>query len=159
VALAIDGFNSFFVDLGLFHLYQPHNLLRLATGLLTGLALASLTLPILNRLFWREYNEQRSIPSWPALLLFLSGLVLSFFAVASQIGPLLYPLALLSTAGIVTALSIVNLIVVIAVSRREQSFERCHALIPFFSLALLLAIGELLLLAQLKLSLLQALGV
>lgn len=159
VALAIDGFNSFFVDLGLFHLYQPHNLLRLATGLLTGLALAALTLPILNRLFWREYNKQRSIPTWSALLLFLPGLVLSFFAVASQIGLLLYPLAVMSTAGIVIALSIVNLIIVIAISRREQSFERYRALIPFFSLALLLAIGEMLLLAEVKLSLLQALGV
>src|SRR2546425_4912057 len=37
VVLAIDGLNSFFLDLGMTHLYQPHNLLRLATGLATGL--------------------------------------------------------------------------------------------------------------------------
>jgi hypothetical protein len=68
----------------------------------------------------------------------------------------LYPLALLSTAGLLTALSSVNLIVVIAISRREQSFERYRDLLPFFSLALLMAIGELLALAQLKLTLLPA---
>ena len=39
--LGVDGFNSFFRDLQLPHLYQPHNLLRLGTGLATGTAMAS----------------------------------------------------------------------------------------------------------------------
>src|ERR1051326_7676339 len=38
LALGIDGFNSFFLDLRLPHLYEPHNLIRLTTGLLTGTA-------------------------------------------------------------------------------------------------------------------------
>ena len=158
VALAVDGFNSFFLDLGLNHLYQPHNLLRLATGLATGLALASLGLPFLNRLLWREYKEQRSISSWGGLVLLLPGVILSFFAVASQNGLVLYPIALLSTAGILTVLSSVNLIVVVAVSKRDQTFERYRELLVFFGLALLLTIGEMLILAQLKFSLLQMLG-
>lgn len=158
ISLAIDGFNSFFLDLGLRHLYQPHNLLRLATGLATGLALASLGLPLLNRLFWCEYSEQRSISSWRALVLLVPGLVLSFFAVASQIGLVLYPIALLSTAGVLTMLSSVNLVVIVAVSKRDQMFTRYHELLPFFGFALLLTIGEMLALAQLKFSLLQVLG-
>jgi uncharacterized membrane protein len=158
VVMAVDGFNSFFLDLGLAHLYQPHNLLRLATGLATGLALASLGLPLLNRLFWCEYCEQRSISSWAALLVLMPGLVLSFFAVASQNGLVLYPLALLSTAGVLMVLSSVNLVVVVAVSRRDQTFTRYRELLPFFGFALLLTIGEMLVLAQLKFSLLQALG-
>src|SRR5947209_2021431 len=60
-AMVIDGFNSLSLDLGLPHLYQPHNLLRLATGLATGLAVATLILPALNLLMWREYTERRSI--------------------------------------------------------------------------------------------------
>src|SRR6266487_101234 len=66
MAMAVDGFNSFLLDMGLAHLYQPHNLLRLATGLTTGLALAVLALPPLNYLFWREYNDKRSVTSWLA---------------------------------------------------------------------------------------------
>lgn len=156
--MAVDGFNSFFLDLGLRHLYQPHNLVRLATGLATGLALASLGLPLLNRLFWSEYSEQRSISSWTALLVLVPGLVLSFFAVASQNGLVLYPLALLSTAGVLTVLSSVNLALVVAIARRDQTFARYRELLPFFGFALLLTIGEMLVLAQLKFSLLQALG-
>ena len=159
LAMAIDGFNSLQLDLGLPHLYQPHNLLRLATGLATGLALATLSLPIINYLFWRESNEQRTVTSWRSLLLLLPGLVLAFFAVASQSWLVLYPIALLSTAGVVTVVSGINLLILIAVSKREQAFERYRELLPFFSLALLLAIGEMLALAQLKLMLLHALGV
>ena len=158
VALVVDGFNSFFLDLGLNHLYQPHNLLRLATGLATGLALASLGLPFLNRLIWREYKEQRSISSWGSLALLLPGVMLSFFAVASQNGLVLYPIALLSTIGVLTVLSSVNLIVIVAASKRDQTFERYLELLPFLGLALLLTIGEMLVLAQLKFSLLQMLG-
>jgi uncharacterized membrane protein len=159
LAMAIDGFNSLNLDLGLPHLYQPHNLLRLATGLATGLALATLSLPIMNYLFWRESNEQRTVTSWLSLLLLLPGLVLTFFAVASQSWFVLYPVALLSTTGVVTVVSGINLLVLVAVSKRDQAFKQYRELLPFFSLALLFAIGEMLALAQLKLTLLHAIGV
>jgi hypothetical protein len=158
LAMAIDGFNSFLLDLGLPHLYQPHNLLRLATGLVTGLALAILALPPLNYLFWRGYNEKRSVSSWSALLLLVPELILCFFAVASQNALVLYPIALLSTIGLLIVISSVNLIVILALSKREQLYEYYSQLVPFFGLALLLGIGEMLILAQLKYSLLQALG-
>jgi len=50
------------------------------------------------------------------------------------------------------------LIVILALSKREQLYEYYSQLVPFFGLALLLGIGEMLILAQLKYSLLQALG-
>ena len=79
--------------------------------------------------------------------------------VASQSGIALYPLALLSTIGILTALSSVNLILIVAISRRNETFERYQQLLPFFSLALACTLGEMLALAQLKLVLFQALGI
>ncbi len=158
-ALAIDGFNSFLLDLGLPHLYQPHNLLRLATGLITGLAMATLAQPIINQMLWRKYNDQRSIASWKALFALIPALIICFFAVASQSIYALYPLALLSTAGVLTVLSSVNLIFLITMSKRDETFERYRELLPFFSLALIFAIGEMLALAQLKLVVLRSLGV
>ena len=50
LALAVDGFNSLFLDLRLPHLYQPHNLLRLASGLGTGIAMCAILLPVANTL-------------------------------------------------------------------------------------------------------------
>jgi uncharacterized membrane protein len=157
--LAFDGFNSFFLDLGLPHLYQPHNLIRLATGLMTGLALATLSLPALNRLLWHKYDEQPSVSSWLMLLAYTPALILCFFAVLSQSIVVLYPIALLSTAGILTTLSSLNLIVIVAISKRDESFERYRDVLPFFSLALLFAIGEMLALAQLKFLVLRVFGI
>jgi uncharacterized membrane protein len=157
-AMVVDGMNSFLFDLGLAHLYQPHNLLRLATGLATGLALAVLALPALNYLLWRGCNEERSISSWPALLPLIAGLTLGFLAVATQSVLLLYPIALLSTLGLLLVIGSVNLIVVLALGKREQVFELFQQLVPFLSLAFVLGITELLVLAELKTSLLHALG-
>lgn len=158
IALVIDGFNSLALDLGQPHLYQPQNLIRLATGLVTGLALASLALPALNRLLWCAQNELRSIASWHALLLLVPALIVCFFAVVSQSVFVLYPLALLSTAGVLTALSSVNLIVIVAASKRDETFVCYRELLPFLGMAFILAAGEMLLLAQLKFTLLRALG-
>ena len=158
LAMAIDGFNSLDRDLGLFHLYQPNNLIRLATGLATGLALATLTLPALNGLFWNEYNEKRSIASWRSLLWLLPALIVSFFIIASQNAFFLYPIALLGTAGVLTVLGSINLIIITAISKRDQSFTRYRELLPFIAVALALTVGELLGLAQLKFSLLHMVG-
>jgi hypothetical protein len=113
----------------------------------------------MNRLFWRTYDEQRSISSWAMLLWFIPALVLCFFAVISQSVLVLYPIALLSTAGVLTTLSSVNLIVIVAISKHDEAFERYRDLLPFFSLALLFAIGEMLALAQLKFLLLRVFGI
>lgn len=40
VALGVDGVNSTLQDIGYFHAYQPRNIYRLATGMMTGTALA-----------------------------------------------------------------------------------------------------------------------
>lgn len=158
IAMGIDGSNAFLYDLGLPHLYQPQNVLRLVTGLMTGLAMAVVVLPLLNRQIWREYSEERSISSWQALPLYLLVGFVSFEAVISQNGLLLYPIAFASSAGLLLAVSSINLMVVIALARKEQGFERYRELLPFFSLALFLAVGELALLATLKLQILHAAG-
>jgi uncharacterized membrane protein len=159
VLLGIDGLNSLALDLGLPHLYQPDNFLRLATGLLTGLALATLALPILNQLFWRDYNQQCSISSWRELCLFFPGLLLGFLASASQQGVFLYPIAILSSAGILSAIGSVNLIAIIAIGKRQETFRHYQELLPFFALAIIFAVIEMLLLAQVKVYLLQAIGI
>jgi len=157
--LAIDGTNSFLVDLGVSHLYHPNNLLRLASGLLTGLAMGIFALPVINGLIWRGSNTLRSLPAWTELGWFLPVLFLCFSAATSQSGWTLYPLAILSTLGLLSAVGSINLIFLLLLSRRDESFTRYKELIPFCGIALLAATGELLLLAQIKLSLFQALGI
>ena len=74
-AWAGDGFNSFLTLLGLPHLYEPANPLRLVTGALAGHCAGSILLPALNVTFWREPADRRSIerPSHLLWLLFAAG--------------------------------------------------------------------------------------
>jgi uncharacterized membrane protein len=143
LALAVDGFNSLFLDLRLPHLYQPHNLIRLTTGLLTGASMACFLLPVTNAVLWKEMGEQRSVDSWWQLVQLLPILALAFLAVGTQAAIFLYPIAIISSLGVVTALCLINLTIVVAVSGKACLLRTYRQLFPFFTTAFLLAVGEL----------------
>ncbi len=157
-AMAVDGFNSLFLDLRLPHLYQPHNLLRLATGLGTGTAMAAFLVPVANGLIWRDDDARASFASFRELAVMLPVLVLGFLVVAAQMGWSLYPLALYSTAGLVTALSLINMVFVLGFGKRLNQIDTYRQLFPVFSLTVALAIVELVALSALKTAALHALA-
>ncbi len=142
-ALAIDGFNSLFLDLRLPHLYQPHNLIRLITGLLTGASMACFLVPVANSVLWKQVGNQRSVDSWWQLLQLLPILALAFLAVGTQAAIFLYPVAILSSLGVMVALCLINLTVVVAISGRACMLSTYRQVFPFFTVAFLLAVGEL----------------
>jgi len=143
LALAVDGFNSLFLDLHLPHLYQPHNLLRLATGLGTGTAMAAFLIPAANSLIWQVNDKRSSFASLRALAWMLPVLALGFLAVGSQTSWLLYPIAILSSAGLVTALSLVNLTFLLGVSNVMGYFRSWRQFFPMFTVVVALAALEL----------------
>ena len=123
-AWAGDGFNSFLTLLGLPHLYEPANPLRLVTGALAGVALASILLPALNVTFWREPADRRSIerPSHLLWLIFAAALVV--FVVLMAPDWMLYPLALLSGLMVPVLLGSLNAMFYLSFTRREGRAER-----------------------------------
>jgi uncharacterized membrane protein len=119
--MVLDGVNSY-VSLLLNRplLYQPHNLLRLATGTLHGLALSIIVFPIFNFTLWKVPDN------WPALAGFRElGLILLVLAlptvilVQTELGILLYPAAILGVAGVLAMLTVVNSMIIIIATRRE----------------------------------------
>jgi len=157
--MAVDGFNSFFLDLGLPHPYQPHNLLRLASGLGTGTAMCAILLPVANMLIWRQEDEQPSFRSPRQLAVMVPVLLLAFLTVASQVPATLYPIAIFSTFGLVTALTLVNMVFLLGLSNRVGRFAAFRQLVPFFTVAVLCAILELMALFALKTSVMHTLRV
>lgn len=148
--MAVDGFNSLLLDLHLPHLYQPHNLLRLATGLGTGTAMAAFLLPVANGLTWHEDDTRSSFATFGQLGVMLPVLALAFLAIASQAAWLLYPLAVLGSAGLVTALTLVNLVFVLGLRGGIGQMTTYRQVFPVFSLTAALAIIELMALFALK---------
>jgi uncharacterized membrane protein len=156
--MAIDGFNSLFLDLGLPHLYQPQNLLRLVSGLGAGVAMVAFITPVANGLLWRHEDARSSFRSFAQLAVVAPLLLLAFLAAGSQSGWLLYPIAIVSSLGLLLALTLVNLVFVICFSPLIGRFERWRQVVPVFTLAATLTVIELTLLFKLKLAVLHALA-
>ena len=119
---AFDGVNSYlYLILGRPFLYQPHNLLRLGTGILQGLAVSFLFLPFFNQVFWAEPQPQRVLQSGPELAQALGVGVLFMLAVVSGWPPLFYPLAFLSAGTTALVLSLVGTLFAVLLLRQENA--------------------------------------
>jgi uncharacterized membrane protein len=142
MAFGIDGLNSY---LHFFpkapSLYEPNNWLRLLTGTGLGLGLAAVVLPAFHQTMWVTWSESRALGSWRQLggLLLLAG---GLDAVVLTENPVvLYPLALVSTAGVLILLTMVYTMVLVMLFRRENRYESSRQLwLPLlagFTIALL----------------------
>lgn len=121
---AVDGVNSFLTLFpGLPHLYEPHNLLRFATGALNGLTISALVIPLFNSALWRAPGPDPSIRGWlemGVLLLGVGGLLALMWL---SLSALLYPLALGSMLAVLLTLTLVNAIIVTTATGREGQAE------------------------------------
>jgi len=128
--MGLDGLNSYLTLLpGREPFYQPHNALRLLTGTLNGLMMGSILYPVAMGTFWRDYRPERSLRNFKELggLVLLAsaavGLALTGWPVV------LYPLALLTSAGVLVMLTTVNTIMLLILARRENTAESWRDLI------------------------------
>jgi len=139
---AIDGLNSFF---SLFSngagLYQPNNSLRLLTGTGMGLAISVALVPAFNATVWKYIDPRpaflnvRSFGFMVLIALSLDGLILLENPV------ILYPLALISAAGVIILLGIVYSMVLIMLFKSENRFNKIsqfsYVIIGGFTIALI----------------------
>jgi hypothetical protein len=120
IILGIDGVNSyltFFPNMP--HLYEPQNWLRLTTGTLEGIALSAFVFPILNYSLWRDTLDSPALKNFKELgLMVVAGGVIILLTWL-ELPPLLYPLAILSTLGVLVMLGAINTVIVLALTRRE----------------------------------------
>lgn len=147
LAWAVDGLNSY---LQLYpatpHLYPASNLLRLITGTLMGICLSTLVYSGFNQTAWRDWKAVPALRSFGdlGLLLLLAGLVDG--AILTENPLLLYPLALLSSLGVVTFLTLVYTMVLLMVLRRENRAGSWQDLWMPMAGGAMLAIGQVALL-------------
>lgn len=141
---AVDGFNSFLTFFpGAPHLYEPNNLLRLATGTLEGLAIAAVMLPAFNRSLWARPQPIASVSGWQDLAWMLAGGAVVAGLVSSGAPFLLYPLAILSALAVVILLGAVNSMFVLFVLRRDGQMTGWRQATAPLLIGLTLAMSEL----------------
>jgi uncharacterized membrane protein len=120
-AFAIDGLNSYMTFFpGAPHLYAPNNALRLLTGTGLGLGLGVMVGPGFNQAVWTRVDDSRSLASWWDLALLVLAALGVDLLVLTENPLVLYPLALVSTLGVVLLLTIVYTMLVLLLSGREN---------------------------------------
>ncbi len=153
LAFAIDGSNSYLALLkntyaGAFrnipNLYITDNTTRVFTGSGMGIAMASVLFPLYNQSVWRAPIDQPAM-DWRKFGL-LVGIVLLFdFAMLTQNAWILYPVAFISSLGVLAMLTLVFSIVWIMVMKEDNAFDHARQLwlpaVAGLTLAFLLILG------------------
>jgi uncharacterized membrane protein len=129
---AFDGLNSYMTLFpGAPHLYEPQNWLRLTTGTLNGLALIIFVFPIFNFTLWREPVPEPVIKNLWELIAILPAAALLIFVAQAQLDLLLYPLALVSSLGVLLMLVLINsMLAAVVLGREGYALSWKQALVP-----------------------------
>jgi uncharacterized membrane protein len=140
--MAVDGTNSFLRDMLLWHPYTPDNRLRLATGLLTGVALAIAITFLLASTLWRKPLVTQPVINGPRELLLITALQVPFaVACTSTLGFLFVPITVYLLSAAVLALTGLMLATVVLLKRTDCSFAGVAEIQTSAFIALLLALG------------------
>jgi len=148
-AMVADGLNAFLFDGRLPALYAPSNDLRLATGLLAGLALAGFVLPVVQGAVWRDPLDAPIIASVGEALFLAAPLAVTYVVARSGAAAALLPLAVLGPLGVLGSFALVSAYVLVLALPRLKAEVARDLVVPAV-LGLWLAVVELLLLAVLR---------
>jgi uncharacterized membrane protein len=150
-ALAVDGTNSFLLDVGVQHPYDPDNRLRLLTGLLTGVALAAVLGYLLGTTLWRPRRDGEDgvpvVTGTKELAVLLALQVPFALAVLSGVGWLYAGIAVLLLLAALAAVSSLVLVAVVLVEHGDGAFtdpaqaQRPAALAVVLAIVVMAAIG------------------
>jgi uncharacterized membrane protein len=157
--LAVDGLNALAVDLGLWHPYEPRNVIRLLTGFGAGVALVSLESWLIGGALWKMALRQ---PIWdsPRHLLWVvpaaTGTLAVIHADIAWSYPIVVALLLLSAWMTVAGLILVIVVSLFRLDRRVST--PAHLEVPLIASALG-AVAVIIGLAQLRFWLERTLGI
>ena len=136
LSFAIDGSNSYLALMkstyaGAFdkipNLYITNNTTRLFTGSGMGIAMASVLYPMYNQSIWRTSDERPAL-TWPQFGLLVGIILLIDFGALTGSPLILYPVAIVSTLGVLALLTMVFSIVWTMLMRQENAFDHVRQL-------------------------------
>ncbi len=130
-AYAVDGLNSYLhllPDMSRFYIYEPNNTLRLLTGTGLGLGISVALLPAFHQTMWKTWSRRPVLEGFRSLMGLLALAACVDLLVLTENPLILYPLTLLSAAGVMVLLTMVYSMVFVMVFRVENRFEHASQL-------------------------------
>ena len=131
VAFGVDGSNSYLYLIKqtypgsleqIPNLYIPNNTLRLLTGTGMGLGMATALYPAFSQTVWREWKKGPALTPLKTLILVAVALVLDLL-ILTESPIVLYPVAYISTGGILLLLTMVYTIVWVSLMGQDNLFD------------------------------------
>jgi uncharacterized membrane protein len=117
LAIAIDGFNSYFTLFPGYHpLYHPNNTFRLITGVYAGITMLTIVQIAFSTSVWSYPDMQPAIRSMKELLALCMVGALVIAAVMIKVPVLLYVFGLISAAGVVLMFMLIGTVLFITIT-------------------------------------------
>jgi uncharacterized membrane protein len=145
-AMALDGFNSLFLDLNLPTLYAPSNVLRLATGLGVGIVLAVAICYLVAISLWRRPRMDETAVDGRGLLILIAAQAPAFVFLTGW-APLYAPLTVLLLCSAVAVVSLLALVTLVMTLKADNSFTGARDVQAYASVGLVLGVIAIALLA------------
>jgi uncharacterized membrane protein len=140
LVFVVDGVNSSLALISVeAPLYPPSNLLRLVTGLMMGIILANLLIPLWNQSLWIEKDVRPVLGTWKRFLLLIVCEVAVGILVWFDIPWLYYPIGVLSTGTIFLILGMVYSLLWSIILNKENTLKKFNDGLLFFLLGLICA--------------------
>jgi uncharacterized membrane protein len=147
IAMAADGFNSLFTDLGIWHLWTPSNELRLMTGYLAGITLGAMLSWLLGSALYRVGRRQAGIQGFRNVLIIVAPLVPFGAILLSGAEWLFVPTTTLLILSAWTTMSVLGLAIIVLAFGLDARVNRLRDLHVPGAAAVLLGLGIMLALA------------
>jgi predicted membrane protein DUF2085 len=146
--MGFDGLNATLYDvnsLGLMvpYLYAPRLDLRLATGLLSGIAMAGILLPVVNYTLWRDHDLRPIFSTVPDLATLLVWTGVIYALVVSGSGLFYYPTSLLGVLGVIAMIGALNVVLLLSFFPRRAAARSWRDALNPFTAAIFLSALEL----------------
>ena len=129
LSMIVDGFNSLLENHHLHAYYHDTNTVRVITGALSGMALTILVVPVFNRLVWRKPERIAIAEDLGELSGYLGATLVLILTLLRAPTLLYYPLSLLSIAGLLVTLTMVNTCIFLVSLRRNNTIDDARALV------------------------------
>jgi predicted membrane protein DUF2085 len=122
--MGFDGTNATLFDLNaaglpIPFLYAPRLDVRLATGLLSGIAMGGIMLPIVNYALWRQGQAEPIFADARDFATLLVWNAILYLLVVSGSGLFFYPLSLLGVLGVIALIGALNIVLLLSFFRRD----------------------------------------
>lgn len=136
LAFGLDGANSYLYLLKqttgalgqIPNLYIPNNTLRIFTGSGMGMTMAAFLVPAFNQTVWRDLDAEPALAHWKHFLTLFGILLVADLLSLTESPIALYPLAIISTLGVLGLLSLIFGIIWLMLMRQDNTFTHAREL-------------------------------